>query len=181
MSVEKLIEEVIDREFRAALRSKLRESHGLGDCSIEHSQRWARECEDYIVVEVKKLLEAALRSSPSTPGEDAKAARDRLRAFIRETKPGGCRVLSLRDGCTCPLCDVDRLAFFPQGSTPPACEGGCHPFVAYCGARFCDEREWYDHQRICPARPQGSTPQTDEEKKDSGNPRNLAKEGRAEL
>lgn len=33
----------------------------------------------------------------------------RLRDFIREQKPGGCRLLSQGESCQCPLCDMDRL------------------------------------------------------------------------
>ncbi len=44
----------------------------------------------------------------STPTRTA--AADRLRAFIREHRPGGCKWLSKGpDACECPLCDVDRL------------------------------------------------------------------------
>ena len=41
---------------------------------------------------------------------EARVIRDRLQAFIRQYKTGGCRMLSAQDeGCDCPLCDVDRL------------------------------------------------------------------------
>ena len=36
-------------------------------------------------------------------------AAARLRAFIREQKPGGCRRLSVGNACICPLCDLDNL------------------------------------------------------------------------
>lgn len=44
-----------------------------------------------------------------------RAAAARLRRHFREQHPGGCRLLSeaaagrAADGCTCPLCDIDRL------------------------------------------------------------------------
>lgn len=37
-------------------------------------------------------------------------AADRLKAFVREYAPGGCKMFSKGDDCTCPLCDVDFLA-----------------------------------------------------------------------
>jgi len=53
-------------------------------------------------------------SSPET-------AADRLRAFIREQRPGGCKWLSKGpDACECPLCDVDRLMAFLRAAAPPA-------------------------------------------------------------
>lgn len=34
---------------------------------------------------------------------------ERLRAFIREVRPGGCKMLTSGDDCKCLLCDVDTL------------------------------------------------------------------------
>jgi len=45
--------------------------------------------------------------APVTPKETE--ALTRLRHYIRATSYPGCRLLSLGEGCTCPLCDVDRL------------------------------------------------------------------------
>jgi hypothetical protein len=47
-----------------------------------------------------------MNSTPDAP----ELPRARLLAFIREHAPGKCKMLSLGDKCTCPLCDVDRLA-----------------------------------------------------------------------
>lgn len=35
---------------------------------------------------------------------------ERLKIFIRDQFAGQCKILSLGDACTCPLCDVDRQA-----------------------------------------------------------------------
>lgn len=40
---------------------------------------------------------------------EVSAARDRLLAFVREVRPGGCRKMSSGRECQCPLCDIDRL------------------------------------------------------------------------
>lgn len=36
-------------------------------------------------------------------------AASRLKAFIRDVKPGGCAIISRGDNCQCPLCDVDNM------------------------------------------------------------------------
>jgi hypothetical protein len=36
-------------------------------------------------------------------------AADRLRAFVRAHRVGGCRLLSSAE-CRCPQCDIDRIA-----------------------------------------------------------------------
>jgi hypothetical protein len=41
---------------------------------------------------------------------DEQAMAARLQAFIRNNSSPKCRVLSLGDGCLCPLCDVDRFS-----------------------------------------------------------------------
>lgn len=74
---------------------------------------------------------------------------ERLKAFIREHKPGGCRWLSHGALCLCPLCDVDRLedARWPhpviygsrsQEDTPVK---GIIPVVD-CGDVFIDGDPW---------------------------------------
>lgn len=35
---------------------------------------------------------------------------DQLRTFVREHKPGGCKLLSKGDACPCALCAIDKLA-----------------------------------------------------------------------
>lgn len=37
-------------------------------------------------------------------------AAEALRAFIRDHVSGGCKLMSLGDGCLCLLCAVDELA-----------------------------------------------------------------------
>lgn len=34
---------------------------------------------------------------------------DRLIEFVRKHQHGGCKVVSLGDGCKCPLCDLSRV------------------------------------------------------------------------
>ncbi len=48
----------------------------------------------------------------STPSEAARltAIAGRVKDAVRMGHPGGCRILSEGEGCTCPLCDVDRLS-----------------------------------------------------------------------
>jgi hypothetical protein len=72
------------------------------------------------------------RPSPVTTSEPT----ERLKAFVRQAMPGGCKVLSLGDGCTCPLCDIDRLRTTP---TPPVDRGPDEPNVecVHCGAFRC--------------------------------------------
>jgi hypothetical protein len=36
-------------------------------------------------------------------------AQERLEKFIRANLHGGCKMLSMGDGCECPLCDFDRI------------------------------------------------------------------------
>ena len=60
------------------------------------------------------------RALPTSDPEREHRA-DRLRAFIREHHPGGCRWLSAaRVGteCLCPLCDVDALVRAPVPQEP---------------------------------------------------------------
>ena len=44
---------------------------------------------------------------------------------------------------------VAALAAAPPAEDAPRCEGDCNPFIAACGARFCDETSWHQHQRTC--------------------------------
>ena len=37
-------------------------------------------------------------------------AVERLRSHFHATQSGGCKILSLGDGCLCPFCDIDRIA-----------------------------------------------------------------------
>jgi hypothetical protein len=58
-------------------------------------------------------------AAPNEPVAPLPSA-DRLRAFIREKAPGGCKLLSQGTDCTCLLCDVDRLAERASPQAVPA-------------------------------------------------------------
>lgn len=73
-------------------------------------------------------------------------ALDRLRGVL--SGHGGCRLLSLGAGCTCPLCDLDRLAAALAGpAAPPSHSCGSPGATAPCPA--CDalraQREAWGH------------------------------------
>ncbi len=73
-----------------------------------------RDAEDQVPLYTEAQV-SALRQrieeleAPRSSGGAPNAPADRLRAFVREQRAGGCRMPSWGTECICPLCDVDRL------------------------------------------------------------------------
>jgi hypothetical protein len=64
--------------------------------------------------------------------------------------------------CLCPPLPEPTNDRCPLHGEPaedaPRCEGDCNPFIAACGARFCDETAWHQHQRTCTNKPAEGAP-----------------------
>lgn len=56
-------------------------------------------------------LSAGRAEPEQKPGTPFDTMRERLKAFIRQHSAGGCRMLTERLECFCPLCDADNLAY----------------------------------------------------------------------
>jgi hypothetical protein len=60
---------------------------------------------------------------PAEQGREVRVAASRLRALVRHTEPGGCRLVSRGSDCDCLLCAIDLLEGLASSSQQKEKEG----------------------------------------------------------